>query len=157
MRRRALLECACAWIRRIFKLTNRINCRCVRETRPGSTVRHGLPEAHHSETQCRNWGLEKLTRPRIIEADPDYLLTVDLSCFILPTGLLTNTLLSFRVSEYITRAKKSRLSGTACELLPKILDNRPRAPPEPCGLHISWISKAPTAPMPHIVNQSSVH
>ena len=157
MRRRALLECACAWIRRIFKLTNRINCRCVRETRPGSTVRYGLSEAHHSETQCRNPGLEKLTRPRIIEGDPNYLLTGDLSGFILPTGLLTNTLLSFRVSEYITRAKKSRLSGTACELLPKILDNRPRAPPEPCGLHISWISKAPTAPMPHIVNQSSVH
>jgi hypothetical protein len=27
----------CAWIRRIFKLTNRINCRCARETRPGYT------------------------------------------------------------------------------------------------------------------------
>jgi len=109
LRRRALPECACAWIRRIFKLTNRINCRCVRETRPGSTVRYGISEAHHSETHCRNPGLEKLTGPRIIEGDSDYSLTGDLSCFILPTRRLTNTLLSLRVSDYITSAKTSRL------------------------------------------------
>ena len=46
-------------------------------------------------------------------------MTGDLSCFILPTGLLINTLLSLRVSEYITRAKTSRLLVRPANWSPK--------------------------------------
>jgi hypothetical protein len=115
--------------------------------RPGSTVRYGLSESHHSGAHCRNPGLKKLTGPRIIEGDPDYSLTGDISCFILPTRLL----LSLRVSDYITGVKTSR-RWYGLRIDPQNIGHYCEERHQNFAAYIFLgYRRLPTAPMPHIV------